>query len=80
MKKPVTSHGLCGPHANIFFRGKLFDYVGKTLNTDPRAAIPFTKGFSSLFVCLSFDFLKNSSTYVHETLHTAFLCPSPEAY
>ena len=56
---------------------------------------PFTKGLSSLFVraaivsvgldvCedvwLSFTFLKNACTYVHETLHTAFLCLSPETY
>ena len=31
-------------------------------------------------VWLSFTFLKNACTYVHETLHTAFLCLSPEAY
>ena len=40
--------------------------------------------FVGLDVCeavwLSFGFLKISSTYVHETSHTAFLCPSPEAY
>ena len=67
------------------------------------AAVPFTKGLSSLGlslvraargssqivsvgldVCedvwLSFTFLKNGCAYVHETLHNAFLCLSPEAY
>ena len=35
----------------IFVVSKLIDFF---LYADPRAAIPFTKGFSSLFVCLFF--------------------------
>ena len=37
-------------------------------------------GHVCLSVCLSIDFLENSSTYVHSTFHNAFLCLSPEAY